>query len=115
MSGSSSIVRSSAVSATISAPYIRSQILGGILSKHSGVKISALSLTKKLTRGLSAGAWLLLLTAIFSLMACDSARAQQEPEKGGHEVQFWTGGGSSHSGGVGGIGVWNAGVRYGWI
>jgi len=28
------------------------------------------------------------------------ARAQQGPEKGGHEVQFWTGGGHSSSGGA---------------
>jgi len=43
------------------------------------------------------------------------ARAQQGPEKGGHEVQFWTGGGGSTSGGVRDISLWNAGFRYGWI
>jgi hypothetical protein len=46
------------------------------------------------------------------------ARAQSPnlgPEKGGHEIQFWTGGGHSSKGGVSDIGVWNAGFRYGWI
>jgi hypothetical protein len=42
-------------------------------------------------------------------------RAQDGPEKGGHEVQFWTGGGGSVSGGARDIGLWNAGFRYGWI
>lgn len=44
-----------------------------------------------------------------------STGAQQGPEKGGHEVQLWTGGGSSRPGGVRDIGIWNAGFRYGWI
>jgi len=44
------------------------------------------------------------------------AFAQDGPEKGGHELQFWTGGGGpSLSGGVHDISIWNAGVRYGWI
>jgi hypothetical protein len=41
--------------------------------------------------------------------------AQQGPEDGGHEVQFWTGGGHSVPGGTKNTGVWNAGLRYGWI
>ena len=44
------------------------------------------------------------------------ALAQDAPEKGGHEVQFWTGGGGpSMSGGAHDINIWNAGMRYGWI
>ena len=43
------------------------------------------------------------------------ARAQDGPEKGGHEFQFWTGGGTSRKGGVRDISLWNAGFRYGWI
>jgi hypothetical protein len=43
------------------------------------------------------------------------ARAQQGPQKGSRETQFWTGGGRSSSGGVRDIGVWNAGFRYGWV
>ena len=41
--------------------------------------------------------------------------AQTGPEHGGHEIQLWTGGGHSVSGGRGNIGAFNAGVRYGWI
>src|ERR1700741_5263972 len=41
--------------------------------------------------------------------------AQVSPEKGGHEVQVWAGGGHSVSGGRGNTGVFNAGLRYGWI
>jgi len=52
----------------------------------------------------------LLLLATSSLVA-----AQTAPEKGGHEVQIWAGGGHSVSGGRGDTGVFNAGLRYGWI
>lgn len=41
--------------------------------------------------------------------------SQARPEDGGHEVQIWTGGGHSVSGGTSKSGVWNAGLRYGWI
>jgi hypothetical protein len=41
--------------------------------------------------------------------------AQQRPEEGGHEVQVWTGGGHSVAGGTSNTGVWNLGVRYGWV
>ncbi len=37
------------------------------------------------------------------------------PAKGGHELEIWSGGGPSISGGFPGLGVWNAGVRYGWV
>jgi lipid A 3-O-deacylase len=40
---------------------------------------------------------------------------QAAPEKGGHEVEVWAGGGHSVSGGRGNIGTFNAGLRYGWI
>jgi hypothetical protein len=39
----------------------------------------------------------------------------QQPEQGGHELQIWTGGGHSVPGGTSGIGVWNLGMRYGWV
>ena len=48
---------------------------------------------------------------VFSL----AALAQQRPEDGGREIQLWSGGGHSVSGGRGDIGVWNVGLRYGWI
>ena len=65
------------------------------------------------TQFLAAAMW---LGSLALLLACAPlARAQQGPEKGGHEIEFWTGGGTSRSGGVRDISVWNAGFRYGWI
>ena len=50
------------------------------------------------------------------LVLCTSlAGAQARPEDGGHELQLWTGGGHSVSGGTSNTGVWNVGLRYGWI
>jgi lipid A 3-O-deacylase len=50
------------------------------------------------------------------LLFCTSpAWAQARPEDGGRELQFWSGGGHSVSGGTSNTGVWNAGMRYGWI
>ena len=57
---------------------------------------------------------LLLIAVTVVLALAPSARAQDGPEKGGHEVQFWTGGGISRSG-VADIGMWYAGFRHGWI
>jgi len=41
--------------------------------------------------------------------------AQAAPEKGRNEVQAWAGGGHSVAGGRGDTGVFNAGLRYGWV
>ncbi len=50
------------------------------------------------------------------LLACaPAARAQSAPEQGTHELELWTGGGHSVGGGIGDIGAWNVGLRYGWI
>lgn len=50
------------------------------------------------------------------LLACvPLAWAQSRVEDGGHEVQLWTGGGYSVPGGMSSTGVWNAGLRYGWV
>jgi hypothetical protein len=49
------------------------------------------------------------------LIASSPCCAQSGPEQGGHEVQIWAGGGHSVSGGRGDTGVFNAGLRYGWI
>jgi hypothetical protein len=46
-----------------------------------------------------------------SLLCC----AQEGPERGGHEVQIWAGGGHSVPGGTKNSGAFNAGLRYGWI
>jgi hypothetical protein len=47
--------------------------------------------------------------------AISMASAQDRPEEGGRELQVWTGGGHSVSGGTQDTNVWNAGLRYGWI
>ena len=49
------------------------------------------------------------------LIASSVCLAQTGPEKGGHEIQVWAGGGHSVSGGRGSTGAFNAGLRYGWI
>jgi len=54
-------------------------------------------------------AWLVLMVYI------PVAQAQAGPEAGGHEVQIWTGGGHATSGVTSDTGVWNVGLRYGWI
>jgi lipid A 3-O-deacylase len=41
--------------------------------------------------------------------------AQAAPEKGGHELEIWTGGGHSVKGIVTDTSVWNLGAHYGWI
>ena len=53
--------------------------------------------------------------ALLLLAASPIVVAQTAPEKGGREVQIWAGGGHSVSGGRGDTGVFNAGLRYGWI
>jgi lipid A 3-O-deacylase len=52
-----------------------------------------------------------LLLAGFAL----PARAQDGPETGGHEIEFWTTGGHGTNGIAQHTGVWTAGFRYGWV
>ena len=52
---------------------------------------------------------------VLILFFCCLAAAQQRPEDGGREVQIWTGAGHSVSGGTAETGIWNLGLRYGWI
>jgi len=49
------------------------------------------------------------------LLAAPVVLAQTRPEDGGRELQVWTGGGYSVPGGTSHTGVWNLGLRYGWI
>jgi len=50
------------------------------------------------------------------LLVCSGlAAAQAGPEGGGHEVQIWSGGGHSVSGGTAKTGAWDVGLRYGWV
>ena len=44
-----------------------------------------------------------------------TASAQTGPQQGGSEIQIWTAGGHSVSGGRGGTGIWDTGLRYGWV
>lgn len=55
-----------------------------------------------------------LVFLVLSLSA-PAARSQAGPVEGGHELQVWTGGGHGISGIQSGDGVWNVGLRYGWI
>ncbi len=49
------------------------------------------------------------------LIQASLVMAQARVEDGGRELQLWTGGGHSVPGGTSATGVWNAGLRYGWI
>jgi hypothetical protein len=53
--------------------------------------------------------------AVMLLLGCLAAMAQDGPEKDGHEIQVWTGGGHSVSGGTKNTGIFNLGLRYGWV
>jgi len=55
-----------------------------------------------------------IILSCLILCACE-ARAQSGPEGGGNEFQVWTGGGHGLNGSTSDTGVWNLGVRYGWI
>jgi hypothetical protein len=56
---------------------------------------------------------LLLFAAL--LISSSLCLAQAGPEQDGSELQVWAAGGHSVSGGRGSSGVFNAGLRYGWI
>ena len=56
----------------------------------------------------------LRLCGVF-LIFTGMAFGQGQPEAGGHELQMWAGGGHSVAGGTGGTGVFNLGLRYGWV
>ena len=44
-----------------------------------------------------------------------ASKAQAGPVDGGHDLQIWTGGGHGLNGSTATTGVWNVGLRYGWI
>ncbi len=55
-------------------------------------------------------------TVLIVLLLCAwCGFAQEKPGDGDREIQLWTGGGHSVAGGTNATGVWNAGLRYGWI
>ena len=49
------------------------------------------------------------------LLSAPVARSQRHPEKGGHQIEFWTGGGHGTNGSASNTTMWNVGARYGWI
>jgi hypothetical protein len=55
-----------------------------------------------------------LLVLLICLLHPRNLRAQG-PEGGGNEFQVWTGGGHGLNGSTSDTGVWNLGVRYGWV
>ncbi|MDP9147125.1 MAG: acyloxyacyl hydrolase [Acidobacteriota bacterium] len=48
-------------------------------------------------------------------LSTSNLRAQSGPEQGGHELRVWAGGGHGLNGSQSGDGIFNLGVRYGWI
>ncbi len=56
----------------------------------------------------------LLVFLTLTILFCASTFAQG-PEQGATEIQVWTSGGHSVAGGRGDTGIWNAGLRYGWV
>src|ERR1700734_3066850 len=52
---------------------------------------------------------------IIVIAAGGVASAQVGPEDGGHEVQVWMGGGYSVPGGTSSTGIFDIGLRYGWV
>jgi lipid A 3-O-deacylase len=56
-----------------------------------------------------------VLLALIACLYAGIAFAQNRPEDGAQELQVWTGGGPSVPGGTSHTGVWNVGVRYGWV
>ena len=49
------------------------------------------------------------------LLCAAHVLAQIGPQQGGSEIQVWTAGGHSVSGGRGNTGIFNVGLRYGWV
>ena len=56
--------------------------------------------------------WLL---SVLCFLVSVTALAQIGPENASTEIQIWTSGGHSVAGGRGDTGLWNAGLRYGWL
>ncbi len=58
-------------------------------------------------------------SSVFSLVVLVAGlgfgQAEAGPEEGGHEVQVWAGGGHSVPGGTSRTGIFDLGLRYGWV
>ena len=58
--------------------------------------------------------WFLSL-GLFAVVGASAVQAQTGPEKGGHELELWSGGGHGVKGVASDTGVWTVGGRYGWV
>jgi lipid A 3-O-deacylase len=58
--------------------------------------------------------WFLSL-GLVAVVGASAVQAQTGPEKGGHELELWTGGGHGVKGVASDTGVWTVGGRYGWV
>lgn len=54
-------------------------------------------------------------TLVFLLSITSAFGHAQSIEQGATEIQLWTSGGHSVPGGSSDTGIWNAGLRYGWV
>jgi len=57
----------------------------------------------------------LVCLGVLTVLLGRFASAQRRPEQGATEIQLWTAGGHSVPVGRGDTGIWNAGLRYGWV
>jgi lipid A 3-O-deacylase len=58
--------------------------------------------------------WFLSI-GLFAAAGASAVHAQTGPERGGHELELWTGGGHGVKGVASDTGVWTVGGRYGWV
>ncbi len=58
---------------------------------------------------------LVFLLASVWMLLCGTVLAQAGSERGATELQVWTAGGHSVAGGRGSTGIWDVGLRYGWV
>ncbi len=56
-----------------------------------------------------------LALLVLTLFAPTTLRAQSDPASAANEVEVWTGGGHGLNGSTSSTGVWNVGLRYGWL
>jgi len=57
----------------------------------------------------------LVFSFVILAAAMGFGQADPGPEEGGHEVQVWAGGGHSVPGGTSRTGIFDLGLRYGWV
>jgi hypothetical protein len=60
-------------------------------------------------------AFALALMVISGATARGQSAADGQPQQGSREIQIWTGAGHSLDGGAHHTGVWDGGLRYGWV